>query len=82
MYNLFSYRKQPIDPVASIIEEMRTCTPPSTISNDSQNERPTGSKRVDERVAERAAEQERRRREAVRICISLGFCHTIIYLFF
>lgn len=61
--SILSYRKQPIDPVASIIEEMRTSTPPSTVSSDSQSERPTGSKRVDER----AAEQERRRREAVRI---------------
>lgn len=42
---------------------MRTCTPPSTV--DVQLERPAGPKRVDERVAERAAEQERRRREAV-----------------
>lgn len=43
---------------------MRTCTPPSSIVAV-QDERPTGSRRIDERVAERAAEQERRRREAV-----------------
>lgn len=45
---------------------MRTCTPPATTS-EAQNDRPIGGKRIDERVAERAAEQERRRREAVSI---------------
>lgn len=56
------FRKPQNNPVASIIEEMRACTPP--IATDVV-ERPAGPKRVDERVAERAAEQERRRREAV-----------------
>lgn len=69
---MISYRKQQNDPVASIIEEMRTCTPPTTTTDPQHLDRPAGSKRVDERVAERAAEQERRRREAVSL-IKLHF---------
>ena len=57
---------------------MRTSTQPTAASSDPQSERPTGSKRVDERVAERAAEQERRRREAVS-CI---YCNLYKFLTF
>lgn len=59
---------------------MRTCTPPT--STDVQHERPSTAKRVDERVAERAAEQERRRREAVSFKLNAKIFFKIIIIIF
>jgi hypothetical protein len=71
---------------------MRTCTPPSTTSssavtaaattNEAQLERPVTNRRVDERVAERAAEQERRRREAVSFIGKRSLMHLINFNLF
>lgn len=57
-----NYRKQSVDPVSNIIDEMRA-SPASTspVSAQTQQERTAAARRAEER----AAEQERRRREAV-----------------